>query len=255
MKRVVMITVLAVLLMTAVGTTTVIAKGQTTTALSCKAPSMPSPLIGDEFQITGNLTDETTSAPVPDQLITVYMLTDEKKWMELGSDTTDDAGLYTVTTRQDTADMYYYKAEFDGDKNYKKVTSATTNVTVNGLAQGSYPFPNVTYFELYNTGLFVAKLAFYYSTDGGNTWTESSHTSGIVAGGYVFMHPDGLNVPNGALVKIHVIVVGGNDKTGSTVFKYNKGDSSMPYLPLYRYYISGTTLNPKLQGPYEASPY
>ena len=31
---------------------------------------------------------------------------------------------------------------------------------------------------------------------------------------------DALGVPDGAWAKIHVIVVGGNDKTGSTVFEY-----------------------------------
>ncbi len=254
MKRIVLITVLAALLMLTVGMTTVMAKGQTTTALSCEAPTMPSPLIGHEFQITGILTEGTSSAPVPDRLITVNMLTDEKKWMEVGSDKTDESGHYSVTTIQNTSGRYYYKAVFDGDKIFNKVTSPTSEATVNGPVKSIYPLADVTYFELHNNGWFVAKLACYYSTDGGATWTESSHTGSIGMTSYVFVPLYTLGVPDGALVKIHVIVVGGNDKTGSTVFEYFRGNSNMPNRPIWTYYITGTTLNPDLDGPIDGNP-
>ena len=60
----------------------------------------------------------------------------------------------------------------------------------------------------------------YYSTDDGAAWKESGHTSGIWNGDYVYMPLDALGVPDRALVKIHAIVVGGKEQTGSPVFEY-----------------------------------
>jgi hypothetical protein len=114
------------------------------------------------------------------------------------------------------------------------------------------PWAFVSHFELHNDGWFVAKLACYYSTDGGVTWKESSSTGGIAMTDYVYMPLDALGVPDRALVKIHVIVVGGKDRTGSTVFEYYK-DSFYDQGPTWTYYISGTTLNPELDGAYGPS--
>ncbi len=253
MKRTVLITVLAVLLLSVFGPTAVMASGQATTALSCEGPSMPSPFVGHTFQINGSLTDGMSGAPIPDKAITVYMLTDGKKWMEVGSDSTDEYGQYNVTTRQDTADTYSYKAVFDGDKIFRKVTSPTGEVRVNSMPKLG-PIAFINYLELHNNGWFAAKLACYYSTDHGVTWTESSHTGAIGMTSYAGMPLYAYGVPDGAWVKIHAIVVGGNDKTGSTVFEYYRGNSNMPNLPIWTYYISGTTLNPKLDGPYDGNP-
>jgi hypothetical protein len=50
-------------------------------------------------------------------------------------------------------------------------------------------------------------------------------------------------VPEGALVKIHAIVVGGKDRTGDIVYQYNSVDASwMGYCYQY-YYIEGVTWN------------
>ncbi|MGZ4880854.1 MAG: hypothetical protein ACXV5H_05460 [Halobacteriota archaeon] len=90
-------------------------------------------------------------------------------------------------------------------------------------------------------GWFVAKIACYYSTDGGVTWKESDHTSGIAMGNSKVAMLSDLGVPDGALVKIHAIVVGGKDRTGSEVFRYYK------YSWWYAdYWIKGTTWNPTL---------
>jgi hypothetical protein len=241
-----MITVLVVLLLSTVGTATVMAKGSEKTALSCESPTM-SPFIYEEYEINGILTYGTSSTPVPHRLITVYVSTDEKKWTEVGTVYTNDSGQYIVTMSQDTKGTYYYRAVFDGDKIFKKVTSPTISVTVNPLP-GLTPISFVSYFELHNHGWFIVKLACDYSTDDGVTWTESKHTPGIWQWGEVYMPLDALGVPDRALVKIHVIVVGGKDQIGSTVFEYyndyNRGGRTVTY------YIYGTTLNPDLQGPY-----
>ncbi len=112
---------------------------------------------------------------------------------------------------------------------------------------GAVTHPEIRGFELSNEGYFFAKIACYYSTDGGVTWKESSHSGDILKGGYKLIELSELDVPVGALVKIHAIVVAGNDRTGSQVFVYDPDGNGM--LKHYAVYdISGTTLNSKLSG-------
>jgi len=71
-------------------------------------------------------------------------------------------------------------------------------------------------------------------------WLESEHVDGIAIGGSVWTDLGTLGVPTGALVKIHVEVVAGKDRTGSGLFQYECWES------LYaEYTIQGTTWNPK----------
>ncbi|MGZ4847548.1 MAG: hypothetical protein ACXV3E_07175 [Halobacteriota archaeon] len=118
---------------------------------------------------------------------------------------------------------------------------------------GSY-YSYISGFKLENTGWFVAQLACKYSTDGGATWKETSAIKGIAKGqsARVDWLID-LGVPDGALVKIHAIVVGGKDRTGDVweycdTLGYSIG-SHWEYhectsLPVYT--ISGVTWNPTL---------
>ena len=109
----------------------------------------------------------------------------------------------------------------------------------------------LTGFELTNTGWFVARLACYYSTDGGVTWTETAHTSDITKGNsarfdWLIDH----GVPDGALVRIHAIVVGGKDRTGDVWEYCDHMGSSWGYhvtTELAAYEISGVTWNPTLE--------
>lgn len=249
MKRIMLITMLAVVLLSAAGTIPAMAGGPAKAALSCESPAMPPPVVGQAFQITGILTYGTSDTPVSHRSVTVYASADGKKWTEIGSATTDDSGRYTVTTSQDAARTYRYRAVFDGDRLFKKVTSPTISVQVNPMA-GATQWPWVSCFELYNEGGFVARLACYYSMDDGATWKESGHTDaahiGVTASACLYT----LGVPDGALVKIHAIVVGGKDRTGSTVFRYHYDNYTLHGGPTYSYSISGTTLNPTLRGPY-----
>ncbi len=104
-------------------------------------------------------------------------------------------------------------------------------------------YVGISAFSLYNDGWFVARLACYYSTDNGVTWTESGHTGDITK---CFGKSSGvlsnLGVPSGALVKIHAIVVGGKDRTGSEVWQYVGYYNEIQAL----YNITGTTWNPTL---------
>lgn len=112
------------------------------------------------------------------------------------------------------------------------------------VVAGTYYAP-IYGFSLYNLGAFVAQLACYYSTDGGVTWHESESIKGITFGVSKYSPLGDLGVPNGALVKIHAIVVGGKDRTGSEVFQY--AYSVDPYRQYYAYYhIYDVTWNPTL---------
>jgi hypothetical protein len=103
-------------------------------------------------------------------------------------------------------------------------------------------------FSLMNWGGFVARLACYYSTDGGVTWTESGHTDDITLGKEKLVNLDDYGVPADALVKIHVIVVAGKDRTGSQVFKTVYYPSGPMHVHTYAdYNIYGTTWNPYLE--------
>ena len=109
------------------------------------------------------------------------------------------------------------------------------NALINGLYLGNY------------YGWFITKLACYYSTDGGVTWVESSSTDGITKGNWGRVFLSELGVPYDALVRIHAIVVGGKDRTGSEVFQYSQfacgKDMSWRF---GTYYIDGVTWNPVL---------
>ncbi len=242
MKRILVIAVLAVLLTSTAGAATAMAAGPTKTALTISAPGSAD--VGSSFDVTGKLSDEATTTPVKGQLITVYQSTDSKKWTEAGTATTKEDGAYTVPMKQTTV-TYSYKAEFAGDKDFKKATSGTVTVGVSAPGGGYYS-PLYGFWLQNLNGWFVAKLACYYSTDNGATWTESAHTKGIAMGAVVAAKLGDLNVPEGALVKIHVIVVGGKDRTGSEVFQYYYTYARESHHAA-EYYISGTTFNPKLE--------
>ncbi len=237
MKRILVLTVLAVLLLSTVGATTAMAQGPAKTALSCEPPTV-APTTGTAFDINGILTAGTDSKAVANKLITVYTSSDGKTWTQIGTDWTDATGLYTVTTTQYTTQTYYYKAVFAGDKLFQKVTSPTIPVTAT-VAGGSYT--PIHAFCLKNGGMFVAKSACYWSTDGWVTTHESSHSKDITLEKSKTIELSDLGVPNGALVKMHAVVVGGNDRTGSEVFQYISGSTNFA-----GYLILGTTLDTTL---------
>jgi hypothetical protein len=104
-----------------------------------------------------------------------------------------------------------------------------------------YGYPCISAFDLYNKGWFVAQLACYYSTDGGDTWHESGHVEGIANGRSGISELGDLGVPADAVVKIHAVVVGGKDRTGSELFQYVPSRGQYAH-----YWISGVTWKPSL---------
>lgn len=104
---------------------------------------------------------------------------------------------------------------------------------------GATAYPTISALWLWNYGGFVVKIACYYSQDNGVTWLESGHSPGIEISSDSWAYLHNLGVPVNSLVKIHAVVVWGNDRTGSEVFEYVSDD---PEKFAY-YYIGGTTLN------------
>jgi hypothetical protein len=112
----------------------------------------------------------------------------------------------------------------------------------------SASYTEISGFTLMNLGGFVAQLACYYSTDGGVTWTETSHTGDITLNRCKLVNLDDFGVPTSALVKIHAIVVWGKDRTGSEVFQTVYYPGGQRYVHTYAdYTIRGTTLKPNLE--------
>lgn len=105
-------------------------------------------------------------------------------------------------------------------------------------------------FFLTNYGWFVARLACYYSIDGGVTWHESAQSKDIAMRNVRGSNLSDLGVPDGALVKIHAVVVGGKDRTGSEVFQFvippPPPPGSHPISTWENYIIEGVTWNPEL---------
>jgi hypothetical protein len=141
---------------------------------------------------------------------------------------------------------YSYKAVFKGDDSLKKVTSPTISVTVMPVVASSHA--SIHAFSLWNiNGLFVCRLACYYSTDNEVTWHESGKSDGIAVENWRTSELSDLGVPEGAVVRIHAVVIGGADRTGGERFVYHHYNPSDPNTHQYAcYWMDGTTFNPKL---------
>lgn len=111
----------------------------------------------------------------------------------------------------------------------------TSSGWLNGFVLGNY------------YGWFVTRIACYYSTDGGVTWTESGHTGDITKGESKRVLLSDLGVPERAQVRIHAIVAGGKDRTGSEIFLCSYMGCGLDLSWRFAtYYIDGVTWNPVL---------
>jgi hypothetical protein len=100
--------------------------------------------------------------------------------------------------------------------------------------------------RLYQDGWFIAQLGVRYSTDNGVTWKESVLESNLLRGERITMPLESLGVPEHALVKIHVKVIAGKDRTGSEIFESDYSYFTYWGYRIAEYGIAGTTGNPKL---------
>jgi len=118
-----------------------------------------------------------------------------------------------------------------------------------------YLYPPAYGFSLTNQGGFMAKLAVYWTTDTEwanpvePTWHETSKASdsfGLNKSRLVNLKEFG-DIPEGAWVRIHAIVVGGKDRTSSEYYTYASGQCYIPGFCYPDYTISRTTWNPILE--------
>lgn len=191
-------------------------------------------------KVAGKLTVNTENPQLPAYVLVVHGLTPSTKYT-FGY--TASGVVYTLcSTETPKAGALVIKGTFPLD-DVADLESA--QFWVMETPPGTYYSP-LYGFEVLNNGWFVIKLACYYSTDDGVTWHESAHTDGVTVPNYAVATLGGLGVPLNALVKIHVIVVGGKDRTGSEVFQhyYTYATESHHYA---EYWISGVTGNPELE--------
>ena len=100
--------------------------------------------------------------------------------------------------------------------------------------------------RLIQNGWFIAQLGVKYSNDGGVTWEEYVLKSNLTRGEDIIMPLESLQVPENALVKIHVVVIAGKDRTGSEVFEADYSYYTYWGSYIAEYEIKGTTGDPKL---------
>jgi hypothetical protein len=184
----------------------------------------------------GQVVVNTANAKTPTYALVAYGLTPNTKYT-FGYTASGDMHTLGSASTTTTGTLINYGTFLAAD--VKDVQSAQFWVTES--PPGGSAYTQINGFVLENLGGFVAKVACYYSTDGGVTWQESGHTSGIAIHGLRHVYLSDLGVPNGALVKIHVIVVAGKDRTGSEVFQYKADSSGAAYYNIY-----GATLTSKL---------
>ena len=120
----------------------------------------------------------------------------------------------------------------------------TAQFWVTETPPGSGGYTQISGLGIANGGWFVAKMSCYYSTDSGVTWKETIRSNGMAMGDDAWWELGSFGVPAGALVKIHVTVVGGiggaAGKTGTEVFQYIPWRSEViDYYAMYT--ITGTT--------------
>lgn len=211
--------------------------GATTTVSATQLGHTPTYYFGVTYngKVVGQVVVNTANAKAPTYALVAYGLTPNTKYTFGYTVSGDMRTLGTAsTTTKGTLVMYGTFPVAD----VKDLQSAQFWVTETPLGSG---YTQINGFVFENLGGFVAKVACDYSTDGGVTWHESGHTSGIAIDGYRHVYLSDLGVPNGALVKIHVIVVAGKDRTGSEVFQYKADSSGAAYYNIY-----GATLTSKL---------
>lgn len=194
-------------------------------------------------KVAGKVTVNTANEPLPSYLLVANGLTPKKRHTfgyntasgeqyELGTMESPKAGALVISRMFPFDDLEYLQSATFW---IMETPPGATSGFINGFALGNY------------YGWFITKIACYYSEDGGATWIESGHTDGIEKGESKRVDLKDLAVPDGALVKIHAIVVGGKDRTGSEIFKCSYMGCGLEYTQRYaNYYIDGVTWKPVL---------
>jgi hypothetical protein len=229
MKRVLVVTVLALLLMSTVGVGAVAAKQYENPSHAGKSSIYFYDVAASDTHGKGKLEVDV----------------DKHTFVFNGQDFEPSAQIALRARAADSTDYVIFatgKATPSG--NLHIAGTWETGAAVAEVVAGTW-YPPLYGFCITNYGGFVAQLACYYSTDGGVTWHESDHINGISLFETVDATLGELGVPENALVKIHIEVVGGKDRTGSEVFQHLftycwEGQHWASYT------IKGTTWNPKL---------
>jgi large repetitive protein len=175
---------------TTIGTTlNATVNGATSTSV---LPSVP-------FTINGTLTENTTGAPIQNQLITLQSSTDNATWTTVNTTMTNSLGFYQFNQSQPVAGLYYYHTTYANNTVYSNAVSlvvtaqvgqqTSLNATVNGVTSTSVPLNtpftisgtlNVTG----GTGIYNQPIQLRQNESG--TWTTVNTTTTDTSGNYAF---------------------------------------------------------------------
>jgi hypothetical protein len=160
-----------------------------------------------------------------------------------GKDFTPDAMIELKAKAEDGSDNVFATGKATPSGNLHIAGEWEAGAALPGEVAAGYQA--IGSFTLYNGGWFVIQLKAYYSFDNGATWHETETAIKGIANGHTGFAPDlaDLGVPDGNLVRIHAVVVGGKDRTGSEVFQ-SYPQSYTAWTATYE--ITGVTWNPTL---------
>jgi hypothetical protein len=175
---------------TTIGTTlNATVNGATSTSV---LPSVP-------FTINGTLTENTTGAPIQNQLITLQNSTDNATWTTVNTTRTNSLGFYQFNQSQPVAGLYYYHTTYANNTVYSNAvslvvtaqvgSSTTLNATVNGFTSISTAVnTSFTISGTLNvtggTGIYNQPIQLRQNESG--TWTTVNTTTTGTSGDYAF---------------------------------------------------------------------
>ena len=189
----------------------------------------------DFGEVVGKMTVNMSKAPLPTYVLVARGLTPDTEHT-FGYTLADE--VYVIgSTETPKAGAFVVKGNFPIDD--EQDLAEAQFWVMERPPGGDYPLING--FDLVNYGWFIAKMACFYSTDDGVRWTQTDNTGKITFENSSLELID-FGVPEGALVRVYVIVVGGANKTGNEVFQCQHGGRTWEDIYSYAMYsIYGTT--------------
>ena len=191
--------------------------------------------VTDFGAVVGKMTVNTKTWPLPTYVLVAHGLTTDTKYT-FGYTLADE--VYVIGSKETPeAGAFVVKGNFPIDDEQDLATAQFWGMETPPTSG----YPRINGFDLINYGWFIAKMACFYSTDDGVTWTQTDDTGKITFENSSLELVD-FGVPEGALVKVYVIVVGGANKTGNEVFECQHGGRTWEDIYSYAMYrITGTT--------------
>jgi 5-hydroxyisourate hydrolase-like protein (transthyretin family) len=178
---------------TSIGTTlNATVNGATSTSVLPRVP----------FTINGTLTENTTGAPIQNQIITLQNSTDNVTWTNVNTTTTNAAGFYQFSNNESVAGLYYYRTTYAGNTVYSNAVSLVVtaqvgySTTLNATANLTYAMVNAPFTingTLNDTSGGIPDVTIALKQNESGTWTNVNTTTTNAAGFYQFTQSEPAN--------------------------------------------------------------